>query len=123
MRALPTLAPLALLAIVVAGCGLTIDVPEIVENRCVADSDCPGAACDVTLAMCVSPGAPPLRIGLEITPAADPGLTATTTFSFETFDVVAPVSHDVALPTSITVGGDVRAPGYGEPVSATVRFI
>ncbi len=113
----------AVVALFGAGCGLTIGAYEpMIENRCSADSECSGAACDPTLGMCVSSGTPVLRIGLEITPSVGAG-SMPTTFSFSPIELSGPTRRDFGLPATINVIGNVRAPGGDESVQADVHFV
>jgi len=112
----------ALLALSLAGCGLSLTTEPRVQNRCIANADCADAVCDLELGMCVTEAGEPLRIGLEVTPPEVSGDVSAATHSLGPFEVDGVESLPLVLPAPIKVIGTVRVPGMSDPVGATIRF-
>jgi len=107
-------------ALALSACSFEGVEDGLVENRCSADSDCPGAICDPSIGMCVSEPEEVLRIALDVTAASDPMGGTPATHTFGPYDVSGASQMDLSLPASINVFGRVR---WGEErVQADVSF-
>lgn len=106
-----------------SACSFEEAAPELVENRCSSDADCPGAICDVGTHMCITPTSMPWRIAVEVTPGTDPLGASPATQTFGPYDVAGgPARQDLPLAPSINVIGNVSWGGTDDPIQATVKF-
>ncbi len=113
-------------ALLLAGCGLVgaFDPGGGAENRCTADTDCPGAVCDRPLAICVAPHAAPATVYLRLAYQTPASTLVREVRVAEAGGGSGPASF--ILPAPVAVGGVVRRPqpdgGGSRPVPAIVTF-
>ncbi|MDI7266362.1 MAG: hypothetical protein QME96_00010 [Myxococcota bacterium] len=113
-------------ALFLAGCGLAASIAPGggAENRCTADTDCPGAVCDRPLAICVAPHAAPATVYLRLAYQTPASTLVREVRVAEAGGGSGPASF--VLPAPVAVEGVVRRPqpdgGGWRPVPATVTF-
>lgn len=108
--------------LMVSGCGFDMESSPLVENRCVADSDCPGATCDTARGMCVHGSPAALRISLELIPGVYDEEKILTSWRTSAFEVTEAMIRDARLPAAVDVLGSVIDARDGSRVPATLTF-
>jgi hypothetical protein len=120
--------PLFFFVMTLASCSLAIDPPPSVLNECTTDAECPGARCDTSLGMCLTPSTAPLTVGFEIVPPASSNGLLAIPRVIDGRELTGPAEIDFALEGQIAVVGDLCAVRAGttecaEHVHASLKFV
>ncbi|MDH5492231.1 MAG: hypothetical protein OEY14_09780 [Myxococcales bacterium] len=112
---------LSLLGAALLGACSFAEAPEgpSVMNECARADQCVSGVCDAEHAICIEPRSEPMRVGVEVLPASDPGGGTPVRSTFPEIDVASPLGLDLPLQARMTIVGDLRYQGAVVPADLT----